>query len=80
MIVRLNGDEIYSGEIHKENPDPIVLPKTSVNSGKNTLEFESERVGWVFWRIYKTELANVQVTADVKDTGFIVIPSFAAST
>ncbi len=68
LIVRLNGNEVYSGTISQENPEPIKLPDNYLLNGANNIEFEAEKTGWAFWRRNIFQMENLQVTADIKDT------------
>ncbi|MBI4739328.1 hypothetical protein HY772_07325 [Candidatus Woesearchaeota archaeon] len=67
LVIRLNGNEIFNGPITQENVEPLRLAKSSLLQGKNTLEFESSRVGWLFWRVHEFGLQTVQISADVTD-------------
>ncbi|MBW2967765.1 hypothetical protein KY362_04720 [Candidatus Woesearchaeota archaeon] len=67
LMIRLNGNEVFSGSINQENPEPVRLNPQYVQRGPNTIEFEAAHPGLAFWRVNKHELRNVQVTGDVKD-------------
>jgi hypothetical protein len=67
LTIRLNGNEIYNSIITKENVDPITLNKANLIQGKNTLEFETNTVGWMFWRVHEYGLESLQISADITD-------------
>ncbi|HII72046.1 TPA: hypothetical protein HA265_04795, partial [Candidatus Woesearchaeota archaeon] len=67
LIVKLNGNEVFSGEITKENPEPLRLPENYLRNGQNTIEFEAEKPGWMFWRRNRHQMETMQLTADITD-------------
>ena len=67
LIVHLNGNEIYDGEITKTNPEPIALSKRFLQEGNNKLTFTAEKTGLAFWRVNKHQMSNLQITASIKD-------------
>jgi hypothetical protein len=67
LVIMLNGNEVFNGELTKANPDPISLNKRFLVQGNNKLEFIAESVGIAFWRVNKHQLSNAQVTASIKD-------------
>ncbi|RJQ17364.1 hypothetical protein C4573_04905 [Candidatus Woesearchaeota archaeon] len=66
LILFLNGNEIFNGEVEKGSPEPIPLPSDLIK-GKNTLEFRVSSPGWAFWRINEYSFENIKVTANFKD-------------
>ncbi|NQU78368.1 hypothetical protein HQ545_01225 [Candidatus Woesearchaeota archaeon] len=67
LMVKINGEEIYNKEITKENPDPVTVKKKLLITGNNVIEFMVAKPGWMFWRVNRHNLENVQVTGEVKD-------------
>jgi len=67
LIVKVNGNEIFNGEIAQENPEPLVIDKKFLVRGTNNIEFEAEKVGFAFWRVNRHNLQSVQVTGEIKD-------------
>jgi hypothetical protein len=67
LVVIVNGNEIFSGEITNENPSPITINKKYLVQGDNKIEFYAEPAGWKFWRVNRHNIENLQVTGDVKD-------------
>lgn len=67
LTIKLNGNEVFSGDISSENPTPVRLDKKFVLRGVNRLDFEVEKVGFRFWRVNKHSLENLQLTADLSD-------------
>jgi hypothetical protein len=66
LIIRLNGFEIFNGEITTINVDPIKLPKEILKE-YNTLQFDTSSVGAAFWRTNEYTLENVKITAEITD-------------
>lgn len=66
LIVKLNGQEIYNGEITAANPAPIILPKELITKD-NQLEISTNSVGLAFWRTNEFNIAGAKITADVTD-------------
>ncbi len=66
LIVKLNGQEIYNGEITTANPAPIILPKEIIVKD-NQLEISANSVGLAFWSTNEFNIAGAKITADVTD-------------
>ena len=64
MSIKVNGKEIFNGELAESNPKPITL---SDLQEENTITFSVPNPGVVFWRSNKYALENIQITGDVKD-------------
>lgn len=67
LIISLNGNEIFNGQVTQENVEPLRLSKANLLQGTNTLEFKASTVGWLFWRTNEFGLQTLQITADVTD-------------
>jgi hypothetical protein len=67
LVVKVNGNEVFNGEIAQENPEPIMINKRFLVRGTNNIDFEAERVGMRFWRVNRHNLQNLQVTGEIKD-------------
>ena len=67
LIIALNGQTIYDGEMLVNSPDPIELPKELLKDS-NTISFAAGSVGWEFWKSNEYQLDSVQITGDVTDT------------
>ena len=67
LIVRVNGNEIFNGEITQENPAPLTIDKKFLVRGTNNIEFEAEKVGFAFWRVNRHNMQTLQATGEVKD-------------
>lgn len=67
LLIRLNNEEIFNGELRTGSPQPISLPSDTIRSS-NTLDFEVSSVGWAFWNSNEYLLKNLKVTADFTDT------------
>jgi hypothetical protein len=68
IIVKLNGQDIFNGEIVGSTPTPIKLPGDLLNI-ENTIEFEAADIGLVFWKVNDIILSNVKITGDITDMG-----------
>lgn len=66
LTIRLNGYDIFSGEINTYNANPISLPKEFLRE-TNILEFSVSEVGWKFWLVNEYNLGNVRVIGEVTD-------------
>ncbi len=66
IIVKLNGNLIYEGEITSGAITPLDLSAYSL-SDINILEFSVSEVGYKFWTTNKYQLATLQITGDVTD-------------
>jgi hypothetical protein len=67
LVIKVNGNEVSSGEVTQENPEPIRVSKRFLVRGTNNIDFEAEKVGFKFWRVNRHNLQNIQVTGEVKD-------------
>jgi hypothetical protein len=67
LIVKVNGNEVFSGELDSENPAPIRIDRKYLLNGNNRLDFSAEKPGWKFWRVNKHNLENLQLTGSVRD-------------
>jgi len=66
LTIKLNGKEIFSGEIDSNSPKPILLDHSSLLDS-NTVTFSVPSPGWAFWKVNKYTIENIQVTGDVTD-------------
>jgi hypothetical protein len=66
LIVYLNGREIFNDKIVPSSPPPIVLPREYLMD-QNTLRFETDSPGWLFWRVNEYTLTNLIIAADIED-------------
>ncbi len=66
LFIRLNGREIFAGEINQYNPEPINLPKEFLEED-NTLTFETSDPGWRIWLSHEYLLNDLRIIADVTD-------------
>jgi len=62
LIIKLNGEEVFNGEITTSNPAPIKLDNLKE---ENILEFSVSSSGWMFWNVNFYELSNIKITATV---------------
>lgn len=67
LIIMVNGNEVFNGEITRENPDPVRINAKYLVRGDNVVEFRAEKSGWRIWRVNKHSLENIQVTGDISD-------------
>jgi len=68
LIIELNGNPIFEGEITGSNVEPIVLQKEMLQED-NILKFSVSKVGWKFWTTNEYAFQNIQITGDVTDVG-----------
>src|SRR3989344_5352054 len=66
LMVSLNGELIFNGEIDVGNPAPLTLPKGLLKSD-NTLILSVSSPGAKFWATTMVSLENLRVVADVTD-------------
>jgi hypothetical protein len=67
LVVKVNGNVVFDTEVTKENPEPIRIDKKFIVKGNNMISFESERVGFMFWRVNRHDMQNLQITGDIRD-------------
>ncbi|MBW2963969.1 hypothetical protein KY363_00780 [Candidatus Woesearchaeota archaeon] len=67
LVITVNGNEVFSGEISSDNPTPISINSKFLLDGNNKIEFATEKPGWMFWRVNRHELENIQLTGKVRD-------------
>ncbi|MBN1544550.1 hypothetical protein JW898_03760 [Candidatus Woesearchaeota archaeon] len=67
LIVTVNGNEVFNGEVTQENPAPVTLNKQFLVRGSNKIDFTAESAGWRFWKVNRHDLQNIQVTGEIKD-------------
>jgi hypothetical protein len=68
LLIYLNQKLIYNNEITQPSPAPITIPGKYLQEGNNEFEFRVSGVGLAFWSANEYSLAQVKLTADVKDT------------
>jgi hypothetical protein len=67
LIIKLNGYELFDGELAEGSPTPITLPADYLQE-KNTLVFSvSDMTGIAFWKVNEYELENVLISGRVTD-------------
>ncbi|HIH37893.1 hypothetical protein J4460_00650 [Candidatus Woesearchaeota archaeon] len=66
LTIQLNRKTIFSGDIHTENIDPIMLPPALLNQ-ENVLTFTVDNPGFAFWTSNAYRLENLQVIGTVVD-------------
>src|SRR3989338_859372 len=66
LMVSLNGENIFDGELKEGNPAPILLPQSFLKKD-NELIFTLSSPGFAFWKTNKVVLQNVKIVADVTD-------------
>ena len=66
LMVSLNGELIFNGDIDVGNPAPLTLPKGLLKSD-NTLILSVSSPGAKFWATNMVSLENLRVVADVTD-------------
>lgn len=66
LIILLNGNPIFEGEVPEGNVEPIVLDKDLLTED-NTLAFMVSGVGLKFWTTNRYSLSSVKVTGDITD-------------
>jgi hypothetical protein len=62
LTIRLNGDEVYSGEA-TDLFTPIPLENLQ---DENTLAFEVQPVGWMFWKKNFYQFSDIKITGTVE--------------
>jgi len=62
LIIKLNSQEVFNGEISTTNPAPIKLDNLKA---ENLIEFSVSSSGWMFWNVNFYELSNIKITATV---------------
>ncbi|MBW2972329.1 hypothetical protein KY359_04805 [Candidatus Woesearchaeota archaeon] len=67
LLIKANGNEVFSGDVTQENPEPVRINKKFLVRGNNNIEFEAEPVGWKFWRVNRHNMQNLQISGEVKD-------------
>lgn len=67
LIIKLNDVVIYEKAIDKYNADPVIIPKTNLKTGLNTLELSTSSVGLAFWTANKYSFENIKLLGDVTD-------------
>jgi len=66
LMIYLNGNEIFAGEILQQSPPAIELPDEYIQD-MNTLSFYIYRPSWAFWQINEYRMKDVKVLGDVTD-------------
>lgn len=66
LVIKLNGEEIFSGMIPNFNPPPITLSKELLVDD-NVFDFEVSSVGWQFWKTNEYLIEHMKVIAKVTD-------------
>lgn len=67
LIIRLNGDEIFSSEVSEGAMVPIRLSRSSLLES-NELVFSVSSPGLAFWRTNEVQLEAIKIVADVTST------------
>jgi hypothetical protein len=67
LTIKVNGNQVFGGEITSENPAPVSINNKYLVTGSNQIDFSAETPGWMFWRVNKHNLENLQITGSVKD-------------
>ncbi len=79
LIIALNGNEIFNGEVKTTNPKPIKLDSGSLLEN-NIITFSVPSPGLKFWTANKYTLENIQITGDVTDySNSMAIQNFVIS-
>ncbi len=81
LIIKLNGYELFDGELAEGSPTPITLPADYLQE-KNSLIFSvSDMTGIAFWKFNEYELENVLISGRVTDySGAVSERHFSLST
>jgi hypothetical protein len=66
LMIYLNGNEIFAGQIKYTSPPAIEIPTKYIEE-ENILLFYLNRPSWAFWRIEEYELRDVKIFGDVTD-------------
>ena len=66
VLIRLNGETVFNGELEPGNPAPITLSKNFLKRS-NDLVFEASSPGMAFWATNVLSFQNLKVVADVTD-------------
>ncbi len=66
LMIYLNGNEIFTGQIKYTSPPAIELPQRYLED-ENNLVFYLYRPSWAFWRISEYELRDVKILGEVTD-------------
>ena len=64
LLIVLNDEIIFSGEIKEVAPSPITLDNLEED---NILEFRVSSQGWQFWKVNSYELKDVRIIATIKN-------------
>ncbi len=66
LMLYLNGQEIFAGEMKYTSPPAIELPSSALKED-NTLLFYLYRPTWAFWRINEYQLVDVNILGEIED-------------
>ncbi len=66
LMIYLNGQEIFAGEMKYTSPPAIELPSSALKED-NTLLFYLYRPTWAFWRINEYQLLDVNILGEIED-------------
>ncbi len=66
LMIYLNGNEIFAGEMIQQSPPALMLPEEYLQD-INTLTFYLYRPSWAFWQINEYMMNNVNILGDVTD-------------
>ena len=66
LMIYLNGQEIFAGEVKYTSPPAIELPSSALKED-NKLLFYLYRPTWAFWRINEYQLLDVNILGEVED-------------
>ncbi|MCF7872307.1 hypothetical protein K9L97_04710 [Candidatus Woesearchaeota archaeon] len=67
IIIKLNDETIFRGDLAYMNSPPITLDKQILREN-NIITFEVESPGIAFWKYNHYTLSNIKITGDIKDT------------
>ncbi len=67
LLIDLNGQVIYNGEVPTTAINPISLPRDLLQAD-NVMTFSASSPGVAFWHTNEIQLENIKIIADVKNT------------
>ncbi|MFC1768178.1 hypothetical protein ACFLZX_00300 [Nanoarchaeota archaeon] len=66
LMIKLNGDVIFEGELEVSTPPPVTLAGEDLERD-NVLEFSVSGVGWKFWTTNQYQFDGLLITAEIAD-------------
>lgn len=66
LIILVNGQEFFEGDVQKGNVAPLTLPK-GLLAEENVITFAISSPGLAFWRTHEAVLQNIKLVGDIMD-------------